>query len=129
MLDIYVNHIRFISLSVLCYVPCRLRISRQLVGVTPEALVPPGQELLQHLDAAALWRHKKRAASVFLTAPAIENVHNFFDFRRALVLWSLRIGYFFKLADNGLSSCMSGEPSTHENGAIWGNALGEAREL
>ena len=89
MLDIYVNHIRSISFSVLCYVPCRLRISRQLVGVTPEALVPPGHELLQHLDAAALSRHKKRAASVYLTAPAIENVTTFYVFYKALMPQSL----------------------------------------
>jgi len=35
-------------------------------------------------------------------APVIENVTIFYDFCKALMLCSLRIGYFFKLADNGL---------------------------
>jgi hypothetical protein len=51
--------------------------------------VPPGHELLQHLDAAALSRHKKRAASVCLTAPAIENVTTFYVFYKALMPQSL----------------------------------------
>jgi hypothetical protein len=37
----------------------------------------------------------------------IENVHNFLDFCKALVLQGLRSENFFELADNGLLSCIT----------------------
>ena len=46
-------------------------------------------------------------AGIARVAPrtAIETVHNFSDSRKTLVIRSLRIGYFFELADNGPLDC------------------------
>ena len=38
-------------------------------------------------------------------APHIENVHNFCDSYKALLLYSLRTAHFFELADNRLLNC------------------------